>query len=187
MELDAQTLKETYLGRVVLFYTKAPRVQAPIKRQADTLVQLWSRPILRKPADLRGRKIRSERELDTAPAADDVEMGGEGDEGEASQSQGQGGRSRLQGQGQSQSQSQARGGAASQRPKNKRVDWHERAQVNTTSKGARLEKAQVRLDFRSRLLVCHHVTRRLTWDRTSNTISHQTRNQKVKTERGMST
>lgn len=149
MELDAQTLKETYLGRVVLFYTKAPRVQAPIKRQADTLVQLWSRPILGRPADLRGRKIMREGELNSsnlAPAPEDVEMeGGEGEEGVggASQSQGQG-RSQTQRQMQSQSQSsQVPGGSQSQKPR-RRVDWDERAQVNTTAKGARLEKAQVR-------------------------------------------
>ena len=148
MELDAQTLKETYLGRVVLFYTKAPRVQAPIKRQADTLVQLWSRPILGRPADLRGRKIMREGEMSSsnlAPAPEDVEMeGGEGEEGAQSQSQ-----SRAQGGSQSQSQRQmhsqsqsSQGGGQSQKPR-RRVDWDERAQVNTTAKGARLEKAQV--------------------------------------------
>lgn len=160
MELDAQTLKETYLGRVVLFYTKAPRVQAPIKRQADTLVQLWSRPILGRPADLRGRKIMREGEMSSsnlAPAPEDVEMeGGDGEEGAASQSQSQ---SRAQGGSQSQSQRQmqsqsSQGGSQSQKPR-RRVDWDERAQVNTTAKGARLEKAQVRTTSHVTRLTSH--------------------------------
>lgn len=80
----------------------------------------------------------SEREIgNLAPAPEDVEMGEEG--GEASQSQGQrhGGS-----QGQRQMPSQGSQGG-SQKPRNRRVDWDERAQVNTTAKGARLEKAQV--------------------------------------------
>lgn len=138
MELDAQTLKETYLGRVVLFYTKATRVQAPIKRQADTLVQQWSRPILRRPADLHNRKVMSIKDLDLAQQPEDVEMGNggagaEGEEGgEASQSQSQ-----------SQSRSQTQSQGLGQKPRARRVDWNERAQNNTSSKGTRLEKAQV--------------------------------------------
>lgn len=140
MELDAQTLKETYLGRVVLFYTKAARVQGPIKRQADTLVQNWSRPILRRSADLHNRKVLREGdiELSQAIAARDQPQSGEmevdttlepglGHEGEAPGSQSL-----------SQAQSQ------SLKPKARRTDWEERAKINTTKAGTRLEKAQVR-------------------------------------------
>ena len=129
MEIDAQTLKESYLGRVVLFYTKAPKVQGPIKRQADNLVQSWSRPILGRSSDMRNRKVPNIKDLDLTAAAEDIDMAPLGDD-EPSQ-----GQSRSQSQGQSQSQSQ--------KPRKKRVDWNERAEINTTAKGARLEKASV--------------------------------------------
>lgn len=130
MDIDAQTLKESYLGRVVLFYTKAPRVQGPIKRQADSLVQAWSRPILGRSSDMRNRKVPNIKDLDLTAAAEDIDMrmGMGGDDQELSQSQGQ-------------SQSQSQGG--SQKPRKKRVDWNERAEINTSAKGARLEKASV--------------------------------------------
>jgi transcription factor SPN1 len=128
MDIDAQTLKESYLGRVVLFYTKAPRVQGPIKRQADNLVQAWSRPILGRSSDMRNRKVVNIKDLDLTAAAEDIEMaagagGGEDQEGSQRYSQSQ--------------------GQASQKPRKKRVDWNERAEINTTAKGARLEKASV--------------------------------------------
>jgi hypothetical protein len=125
MDIDAQTLKESYLGRVVLFYTKAPRVQGPIKRQADNLVQAWSRPILGRSSDMRNRKVLNIKDLDLTAAAEDIDMGMGGDDQEPSQSQ-----------------SQSQGG--SQKPRKKRVDWNQRAEINTTAKGARLEKASVR-------------------------------------------
>jgi len=129
MEIDAQTLKESYLGRVVLFYTKAPKVQGPIKRQADNLVQAWSRPILGRSSDMRNRKVLNIKDLDLTAAAEDLDAAN----GEES----------TQGQSQSQSQSQAR--SQGQKQRKKRVDWNERAEINTTAKGARLEKASVRL------------------------------------------
>ena len=143
MELDAQTLKETYLGRVVLFYTKAPRVQGPIKRQADTLVQNWSRPILRRSADLHNRKVLREGDIELSQVlaqerdqpAEEVDTTlepGLGHEGEAPGSQ-----SLSQAQSQTQSQSL--------KPKARRTDWEERAKINTSKAGTRLEKAQVRL------------------------------------------
>ena len=128
MEIDAQTLKESYLGRVVLFYTKAPKVQGPIKRQADNLVQAWSRPILGRSSDMRNRKVLNIKDLDLTAAAEDLDAAN----GEES----------TQGQSQSQSQSQAR--SQGQKQRKKRVDWNERAEINTTAKGARLEKASVR-------------------------------------------
>lgn len=128
MEIDAQTLKESYLGRVVLFYTKAPKVQGPIKRQADNLVQSWSRPILGRSSDMRNRKVMNIKDLDLTAAAEDLDA--------------QAGEESTQGQSQSQSQSQSQA-KASQKNRKKRVDWNERAEINTTAKGARLEKASV--------------------------------------------
>lgn len=141
MELDAQTLKETYLGRVVLFYTKAPRVQGSIKRQADTLVQTWSRPILRKPTQMHNTKIRSVNDMELSALPDDIEMGmGNGPDGEGEyDDQGQAQASQSQNQTRSQSQSESL-----KKKKGRRTDWSERAKVNTSSKGTRLEKAQVR-------------------------------------------
>jgi transcription factor SPN1 len=127
MEIDAQTLKESYLGRVVLFYTKAPKVQGPIKRQADNLVQAWSRPILGRSSDMRNRKVMNIKDLDLTAAAEDLDAAN--------------GEEATQGQSQSQSQSQAR--SQGQKQRKKRVDWNERAEINTTAKGARLEKASV--------------------------------------------
>jgi len=165
MEIDAQTLKESYLGRVVLFYTKAPKVQGPIKRQADNLVQSWSRPILGRSSDMRNRKVMNIKDLDLTAAAEDLDA--------------QAGEESTQGQSQSQSQSQSQA-KASQKNRKKRVDWNERAEINTTAKGARLEKASVSLlsSF------CQHEG--MLTSRTSNTRSHLNRCRKETIERGMS-
>jgi hypothetical protein len=163
MEIDAQTLKESYLGRVVLFYTKAPKVQGPIKRQADNLVQAWSRPILGRSSDMRNRKVLNIKDLDLTAAAEDLDA--------------QGGDESTQGQSQSQSQSQAR--SQGQKIRKKRVDWNERAEINTTAKGARLEKASV-----SNTPLPHFHEETL-MSRTSNTRSHLNRCIKEMIERGM--
>ncbi|RXK34887.1 hypothetical protein M231_07851 [Tremella mesenterica] len=52
MDLDTQILKECRLGPIVLFYTKTKRVTPLINRQADNLVQMWSRPIIKRPTTL---------------------------------------------------------------------------------------------------------------------------------------
>ena len=59
MDLDTQTLKECRLGPIVLFYTKTKRVTPAINRQADALVQAWSRPIIKRPANLRSRYVET--------------------------------------------------------------------------------------------------------------------------------
>jgi hypothetical protein len=161
MEIDAQTLKESYLGRVVLFYTKAPKVQGPIKRQADNLVQAWSRPILGRSSDMRNRKVLNIKDLDLTAAAEDLDAAN-GDES-------------TQGQSQSQSQSQAR--SQGQKQRKKRVDWNERAEINTTAKGARLEKASVS--------ILNHLSMYVLTGRTSNTRSPPSRCIKEMIERGM--
>jgi hypothetical protein len=38
MSIDTQSLKSSELGKIVLFYTKCPRVDPAIKRMADQLV-----------------------------------------------------------------------------------------------------------------------------------------------------
>lgn len=55
--IDTNVLKESKLGRVVLFYTKCKRVTADISRQAHDLVSVWSRPIIKRSASYRDRII----------------------------------------------------------------------------------------------------------------------------------
>jgi transcription factor SPN1 len=50
MYIDTNTLKDSGLARVVLFYTKCRRVTAGIQRQATALVSVWSRPIIKRSA-----------------------------------------------------------------------------------------------------------------------------------------
>ncbi|KZT56747.1 hypothetical protein CALCODRAFT_497072 [Calocera cornea HHB12733] len=57
MDIDTNTLRECDLGKVVLFYTKCPRVQEHIKRSADQLVDTWSRPIINRSANYRNLDI----------------------------------------------------------------------------------------------------------------------------------
>jgi len=51
MDIDTHALRQCDLGKVVLFYTKSPRVQEHIKRIADQLVETWSRPIINRSAN----------------------------------------------------------------------------------------------------------------------------------------
>ncbi|CAH7667631.1 hypothetical protein PPACK8108_LOCUS2050 [Phakopsora pachyrhizi] len=55
MSIDTQSLKSSELGKVVLFYTKCPRIDPGIKRMADSLVTTWLRPIIRRSASYRSR------------------------------------------------------------------------------------------------------------------------------------
>ncbi|KAF8583718.1 hypothetical protein K439DRAFT_1634130 [Ramaria rubella] len=57
MYIDTNTLKDSSLGRVVLFYTKCKRVTSAIQRQAISLVSIWSRPIIKRSASYRDRHI----------------------------------------------------------------------------------------------------------------------------------
>ncbi|TFY78050.1 hypothetical protein EWM64_g5962 [Hericium alpestre] len=55
--IDTNVLKESKLGRVVLFYTKCKRVTPDIARIANGLVSSWSRPIIKRSASYRDRAI----------------------------------------------------------------------------------------------------------------------------------
>lgn len=57
MYIDTNTLKDSGLGKIVLFYTKCKRVTPHIQRQADVLVANWSRPIIKRSASYRDRAI----------------------------------------------------------------------------------------------------------------------------------
>ncbi|KAG6334411.1 hypothetical protein ID866_4680 [Astraeus odoratus] len=55
--IDSAVLKESGLGRIVLFYTKCRRVTPDIQRIANDLVSTWSRPIIKRSASYRDRVI----------------------------------------------------------------------------------------------------------------------------------
>ncbi|OJT07449.1 Transcription factor IWS1 [Trametes pubescens] len=55
--IDTNVLKESKLGRVVLFYTKCKRATPDIARAANDLVSIWSRPIIKRSASYRDRVI----------------------------------------------------------------------------------------------------------------------------------
>ncbi|THH04013.1 hypothetical protein EW145_g5836 [Phellinidium pouzarii] len=57
MDIDTNSLKESGLGRVVLFYTKCKRATSTISRMANELVSAWSRPIIKRSASYRDRLI----------------------------------------------------------------------------------------------------------------------------------
>lgn len=127
MDLDTETLKEAKLGPIVLFYTKTKRVTPAINRAADALVQAWSRPIIKRPANFRSRHIDN---------AADVEDAAEERERMAMDVDGEG----TQGRGQSQSQSQGQAGAGTRR---KRFDVAAALMENKGRKGARMPVIKV--------------------------------------------
>ena len=55
--IDTNVLKESRLGRVVIFYTKCKRVTPDVQRSANALVSIWSRPIIKRSASYRDRAI----------------------------------------------------------------------------------------------------------------------------------
>jgi len=55
LPITKDALVASGIGKVVLFYTKSKRPEASIRRQAEKLVQDWSRPILRRTDDYRKR------------------------------------------------------------------------------------------------------------------------------------
>jgi transcription factor SPN1 len=55
--IDTSVLKESGLGKIVLFYTKCKRVTPDIARIADELVSTWSRPIIKRSASYRDKII----------------------------------------------------------------------------------------------------------------------------------
>lgn len=57
MFIDTNSLKESGLGRIILFYTKCKRVTTPITRLANELVSTWSRPIIKRSASYRDRPV----------------------------------------------------------------------------------------------------------------------------------
>ncbi|KAG8998186.1 Transcription factor iws1 [Tulasnella sp. JGI-2019a] len=57
LDIDTNTLKDSGLGKIVLFYTRCKRVTPPIKRAAENLIDVWSRPIIKRSSSYRDRLI----------------------------------------------------------------------------------------------------------------------------------
>ncbi|OCF32890.1 transcription factor IWS1 [Kwoniella heveanensis BCC8398] len=122
MDLDTTTLKECRLGPIVLFYTKTKRVTPAINRQADALVQAWSRPIIKRPANFRSRHIETQDEAESRPRSGAGSGAGAG----------------MDEVGDSQDYSQSQGGSQAPR-RNKRFDVRTALAENAGRKGARLQ------------------------------------------------
>ncbi|KAH7884438.1 transcription factor iws1 [Phlebopus sp. FC_14] len=60
--IDDAVLRESGLGRIVLFYTKCKRVTPDIQRIANDLVSTWSRPIIKRSASYRDRVVPTAQE-----------------------------------------------------------------------------------------------------------------------------
>lgn len=57
MSIDTISLKMSGLGRVVVFYSLSNRVETQIRRTAEHLIEVWSRPILKRSASYRDRHV----------------------------------------------------------------------------------------------------------------------------------
>lgn len=57
MSIDTISLKMSGLGRVVVFYTLCKRVEPSIHRVAEHLVEVWTRPVLKRSASYRDRQV----------------------------------------------------------------------------------------------------------------------------------
>lgn len=120
MDLDTTTLKESKLGPIVLFYTKTKRVTPAINRQADALVQAWSRPIIKRPANFRSKHFET---------VNDIEMRG-GESSQQGRDGGAGGDDDMDGIEETQQT------VSVPSKKNKRFDARAAAKANEGRKGA---------------------------------------------------
>lgn len=57
LPITKDALVASGIGKVTLFYTKSPRAELGIKRQAEKLVGEWTRPILKRTDDYRKREF----------------------------------------------------------------------------------------------------------------------------------
>ncbi|KAK4987907.1 Transcription factor iws1 [Elasticomyces elasticus] len=58
LPIGKDTLVASGIGKVVYFYTKSPRAEMSIKRQAERLIGEWTRPILKRSDDYRKREFQ---------------------------------------------------------------------------------------------------------------------------------
>lgn len=57
LPIKTEHLKESGLGRVIIFYTKSKRVEPPLARQADRMIAEWTRPIIGASDNYRDKRI----------------------------------------------------------------------------------------------------------------------------------
>jgi len=55
--ITKEALAESSIGKIVMFYRNSPRVEPSIRKIADVLWVEWSRPILRKSANYRDKRV----------------------------------------------------------------------------------------------------------------------------------
>ncbi|CAA17070.1 transcription elongation factor complex subunit Iws1 [Schizosaccharomyces pombe] len=85
LPIQTEHLRESKIGRIVLFYTISKKPEPFIKRIADNLVSEWSRPIIKRSANYRDRAVgvasfnpevfqtRRRRDLAAAESNDDAQ------------------------------------------------------------------------------------------------------------------
>ncbi|CAO1625855.1 unnamed protein product [Sympodiomycopsis kandeliae] len=56
--IDTISLKMSGLGKVVMFYSQNKRVEKDLRRRADRLIEMWSRPILKRSSSYRAMDIK---------------------------------------------------------------------------------------------------------------------------------
>lgn len=57
LPVTKESLAESGIGKIVMFYRNSPRVEPSIRKIADSLWVEWSRPILRKSANYRDKQV----------------------------------------------------------------------------------------------------------------------------------
>jgi transcription factor SPN1 len=61
--IETHHLRESSIGRIVMFYSKCEKITLPVKKIATRLVRTWMRPILKRSANYRDgtrREVRYE-------------------------------------------------------------------------------------------------------------------------------
>ncbi|KAL9931299.1 hypothetical protein V8E36_009809 [Tilletia maclaganii] len=84
MPIDSISLKMSGLGKIMMFYSMNTKVDPAIRRSADRLIEIWSRPIIKKSSSFRDRSMEK---ADFDPSAVQF-VGSQGASGAASSSQG---------------------------------------------------------------------------------------------------
>ena len=65
LQINKESLIASGIGKVTLFYTKSKKVEIHIKRQAEKLIQEWTRPMLQK-SDDHSKKVYPKAAYDPA-------------------------------------------------------------------------------------------------------------------------
>ncbi|KAI8926194.1 hypothetical protein BC831DRAFT_457339 [Entophlyctis helioformis] len=66
MPIDTHHLRQSLVGRVIMFYTKSDRVTPDIRRMAEEMIRRWMRPILKRSSNYRDKVMEEARVDDVA-------------------------------------------------------------------------------------------------------------------------